>query len=130
MTTTTTRKRRKYRFRDRATAEAAYTEADRNRLYAEWFATAVISGTTREVGSVKDGCAVVTAGYVTLRHSTLVYAITDDGPPHCIRGIWDAGGEDLPDVIAGLMRFDDSHDFGRLLDHARSEAWADLLAIE
>lgn len=118
--------RRKYRFPDRATAEDAYVQADRQRLLTEWFATALLTGTTVRVGAMAIDGAYQTVGYVALQHTALVYCVTHEGPPHCIRGIWDT--DSVGDVIAGLMRHDDTHDLGRLLDKARQEAWAALLA--
>jgi hypothetical protein len=119
---------RKYQFKGRAEAEQAYREADRARLRAEWLATAILGQTAKRVGLCKDGATTISVGYVALTHSVLVFALTDGESIHRIRGIWDADDEQICNVIAGLMRYEDTHEFGRLLDAARYSGLRELSA--
>ena len=107
--------RRKYKYPDRATAEQAYREQDRQRLLTEWFATALLNKTTQNVGHTKD----FNVGYVVFRHSAIVYAVRRNDSVHRISGLWDVDDERL----AGLIR-NEVNDcrFAGLLETAKREA--------
>lgn len=120
-----TRTRTKYQFKTRADAETAYKETDRQRLASEWFATAIMQGRLVEMGKFNEGYRIVTVGYFITTHSAFVYATHNEDRIHCIRGIWDV--DHLADLIAALMRYEDSHEFGRLLDAARTAAWKAMI---
>ncbi len=115
---------RKYQFKDRADAEEAYREADRARLRAEWLLTAWIQGKCKAIASVEDKAI----GYVTLNHSALVYVLRTHDSIHCVTGLWDCDSEQIGNVIAGLLRYEDSHELGLAIDRARAAAWHSLLA--
>lgn len=112
---------RKYRFPDRQSAEDAYHYTDKERLKAEWFASALLMGKLQQVGTVRESSWTTTVCWFATQHSYFVAAYTSDrGSCHCIRGVWDT--DELGPIVAALLRYDDSHDFGRLLDKARYEA--------
>jgi hypothetical protein len=121
-------KRRKYRFKSRADAEDAFNCCDRERLQAEWFASAIVMGTTTQVGVASDGCRNNTVGYFTTRHSAFVYVLSEQTSysPHCIRGIWDI--DNVGHIVGALLRSEDTHDFGRMIDQARTLATRRLLS--
>lgn len=119
--------RRKYRFKSRAEAEEAYQVADRGKLLAEWFASALLKQSYTLVRTVTYNGAITDVGYYNTRSTSVVFATyVPQRPedPHCIRGLWDSDSEQFRNVVAALMRDEETHDFGRALDEARAAAWA------
>lgn len=121
-------RRKKYLFESRSQAEEMYREADRERLRAEWFATAALQGRLRRLRSCVDGTNMLDVGYFTTTHSAFVYVIVTNGDKiHCIRGLWESDSNQLRGVIAALMRYGDSHAFGAALHEAQAAAWKAVL---
>jgi hypothetical protein len=112
--------RRKYRFPDRASAEEAWLNADNRRLYAEWFASAILMGRTHTVDAIKDGDRTEIVGFFVTRYCAFVYAVltgTKDSF-HVIRGIWECDDRELDSIIRSHATHGDK--IGELYDKART----------
>lgn len=120
--------RRKYRYKNRAEAEDAWLKTERQRLLAEWFATALIQEQTTIVAkNIFETHHRITTGFFTLRHSSVVFAYYQKRTgPHCLIGIWDADSDELRELITSFVRIPDAHDLGIALDKARREAYAEV----
>jgi len=99
-------------------------ESGRQRLLTDLFATALQQGTIHTAGQVRDGSQTTTVGYFVTRDCAIVFAATDEGPQHCIRGIWDAAEEaaELGKTVTQLLKSNDTHELGRLIEKARGDA--------
>jgi hypothetical protein len=99
-------------------------ESGRQRLLTDLLATALLQGATHTVGQVRDGSQITTVGYFVARDCAIVFATTDDGPLHCIRGMWDAAEEaaELGKTVTQLLKCNDTHELGRLIEKARGDA--------
>lgn len=120
---------RKYRFHTRIEAEASYLRADQQRVYTEWFASALLNGQTKTVGIGQYGSRKTVVGHFGTPNCSFVFALHEDSTlSNRIAGVWLADGEELRNNIASLLRYEDSHEFGRLLDRARTEAFREAMA--
>ena len=119
MTTTT---RTKYRFKSRRLAEDAFAKTDHQRLYAEWFASALIKDTVTWCGQ-SNGQRI---GWFRINHCAFVVGVsTYTSLSHLVNGIWDVQGSEWYRLIDGAH----SHLDGTLTDLARragNEALASL----
>jgi hypothetical protein len=122
-------KRRKYKFADRGQAEDKFESADRRRLIAEWFASALLTGRVNHVGHVDvEGNWTTHVGYFTVRYSAIVFAYrlsSDERRVHCIRDLADI--DNMGQLIRDCLRHEPTRRYGELLDKARIKAEHALL---
>lgn len=120
--------RKKYRYRDRATAEAAELAACEDRRRYSQVCDGILNGTARHVGDHQESAVY----FVPLQHSALVYMIGTtryNGEPRLVlREAWDMDGPELGHLITTFLRSEQDLPLGRLLESARNQAYKALLS--